>query len=53
MVGVVVLVRAGVSESTPLIRLLASVMSGALAYLGMMRLVDRAAIVELRGLLAR
>jgi len=53
MVGVVLLVQAGVDELTPPIRLMASVVSGALAYAGMMRLVDRAAMAELRGLLAR
>lgn len=53
MVGVVSAVRAGLANSESLFRLLASVASGALAYFGMMQILDRKALIELRRLLAR
>ena len=53
MAGTVIAVQAGLADSEPLLRLLASVASGALAYAAMMRLLDRTAIPELRRLLAR
>jgi teichuronic acid exporter len=53
MAGVVLAVQVGTVDFAPPLRLLASVTAGALAYVGMMRLVDRTAISELRELLAR
>jgi len=53
MVVVVFAVQRGLAGSEPLLRLLVSAASGALAYLSMMRLLDRTVISELRRLLAR